>query len=367
MFLSRTPKKGKWYFDLLKTVVCLAAATGLSVVLLQTRDMGSTSLLYVLAVFAVSFFTDRYIWGIIASLAGVFLVNYFFVPPIFELSLLKPGYFITAVVLLVICLLTSSMTTRLKRHNQLVLDMEKEKMSNSLLRSISHDLRTPLTSIIGSSSIMMESDPPLDRETEKNLLKDINEESQWLLRMVENLLTVTRMGEETGRIQKFPEVAEEVMAEAVGRVRSRFPDRVIRSHVPDDLLIVPMDATLIEQVIINLVENAVKHSGEDAEIEVSLAQSDSWAEFEIRDNGKGISAEELKNLFLPYGMKAADPGDSSRNHGLGLSICKSIVRTHEGELTVDSVMGEGTIFKFKLPLDGEYEEFSPEGEGVDES
>ncbi len=349
MLFSILTGKNKWYNNLLRTVICLAVATTLSAVLMWTRDMGSASLLYVLAVFIISAITDGYVWGIAASVVGVIGVNYFFIEPFFALNLLTPGYTITCIIMLIISVLTSALTTRLKRHNQLVVDIEKEKMSNHLLRSISHDLRTPLTSIIGSSSIMLETDPPLNRHTEKELLKDINEEAQWLLRMVENLLTVTRIGEDSGVLRTQPEVVEEVLAEAVSRVKSRFPGQPIESHVPDELLIVPMDATLVEQVIINLVENAIKHSGRPIRVQVSIYPKDSWAVFEIKDNGNGMTREELDNLFLPYGMKPQE-GDSSRNHGLGLPICRSIIKAHGGNLTVESEPGKGTMFRFRLPL-----------------
>jgi two-component system sensor histidine kinase KdpD len=189
----------------------------------------------------------------------------------------------------------------------------------------------------------------LSAETKEKLVANIQDESQWLIRMVENLLSVTRLDENAANLKKLPEAAEEVVAEAVGRIRKRFPTRVIDVSVPEDYLEVPMDATLIAQVLINLLENAAKFSPEQLPIEISLRRDGGNAVFEVADHGKGIPEEELSTLFS--GMRHGEPSaDSSRGMGIGLSICKTIVTAHGGQIGVENRPEGGAVFRFTLPL-----------------
>ncbi len=233
----------------------------------------------------------------------------------------------------------------------ILINAEKEKMRSNLLRAISHDLRTPLTCISGSSQAILESGDSLDQETRVKLLTDIMEESQWLSRMVENILSVTRINEGTASVIKTPEAAEEVVAEAMSRVRNRFPERKIIVKVPDELLIVPMDGTLIKQVLINLLENAVKHSSDKTEIAVIVRKNAKDAVFEVLDNGEGISEQDLPYVFDSYAPDRKRSSDSTRSKGIGLSICMSIIKFHNGTMEATNRKEGGAAFKFTLPLD----------------
>ncbi|AIQ14370.1 sensor histidine kinase [Paenibacillus durus] len=236
---------------------------------------------------------------------------------------------------------------------RILLDSEKEKMRSNLLRAISHDLRTPLTGILGASSAMLESGDTLNQEVKGQLLQHIKEDSQWLIRMVENLLSVTRIKEGSVDVSKTAEAAEEIVAEAISRIRSRFKDRNINVKVPDELLMVPMDGTLIEQVIINLVENAIKHSGENTLVEVTLMRKGNNAVLEVSDNGEGIDERELPHLFDSYAASGGRSPDSSRGMGIGLSICMSIVKAHRGKLEAENKRSGGAVFRVILPLEEE--------------
>ena len=235
---------------------------------------------------------------------------------------------------------------------KIILESEKEKMRSNLLRAISHDIRTPLTGILGASSAILENGDRLDRDTHDKLLSNIKEDSQWLIHMVENLLSVTRINEGTMNVAKSPEAAEEVIAEAVSQIRKRFPESRISVRVPDELLMVPMDGTLIEQVLINLLENAVKHSPPDSMIEVEAKTDDEYAQFEVRDHGKGIAADDFPYLFESYVPNGTRSPDSSRGMGIGLSICKSIIKAHGGTLEAVNGKEDGAVFFFRLPLEG---------------
>ncbi len=228
-------------------------------------------------------------------------------------------------------------------------ESEKEKMRSTLLRAISHDLRTPLAGILGASSAIHENGKDLDQATQEKLITNILEETQWLIRMVENLLSVTRINENASNLKKSPEAAEEVIGEAIARIKQRFPQRQITVHVPNELLEVPMDGTLIVQVLINLLENAIKFSPEEEPVEVSLRRDGEWARFDVLDRGKGISKEILLN-DMPADHRSAD---SARGMGIGLSICRTILNAHHGKLDAENREGGGAVFTFVLPIKGE--------------
>ena len=232
----------------------------------------------------------------------------------------------------------------------ILVESEREKMRGNLLRAISHDIRTPLAGISGASAAILENKDALSAETKEKLIANIQDESQWLIRMVENLLSVTRLDENAANLKKSPEAAEEVIADAVGRIRKRFPTRTIEVSVPDAFLEVPMDGTLIAQVLINLLENAVKFSPEHLPIEVSLKRDDGNAVFEVADHGKGIPTEELSTLFSGMRSHGEPSADSSRGMGIGLSICKTIVSSHGGQIGVVNRPEGGAVFRFTLPL-----------------
>ncbi len=239
---------------------------------------------------------------------------------------------------------------------EIIIETEKEKMRSNLLRAISHDLRTPLTGILGASSAILENKESLDLPTQEKLITHIKEDSQWLIRMVENLLSVTRINEDTANVTKTPEAAEEIVAAAISRIRKRFPEQKINVSVPEELLMVPMDPTLIEQVIINLIENAIKHSGETT-IDVTLREENHLAVFEVKDNGEGIAEQDFPYLFESYVPDGKRTSDSSRGMGIGLSICMSIVKAHQGKMEAFNQVAGGAVFRFVLPLSGgnEYE------------
>lgn len=236
---------------------------------------------------------------------------------------------------------------------RILVESAKEKMRSNLLRAISHDLRTPLTGILGASSAIYENGSKLDQQTHDKLIMNIRDDSQWLIRMVENLLSVTRIDEGTMNVAKTPEAAEEIVAEAISRIRKRFPGRKISVSVPDDLLMVPMDGTLIEQVLINLLENAIKHSSAESTIEVDVIKRGSEAAFEVTDHGEGIAEKDFPYLFESYVHNGQRSSDSSRGMGIGLSICMSIIKAHKGTMEAENKETGGAVFRFALPLEGD--------------
>lgn len=305
--------------------------------------------IFVLAVLLISRFTTGYLFGVVASVLGVICVNFIFTYPYWSVNFSLAGYPLTSLVYLVASIMTCALTTQARQSERLRAENEKEKMRANLLRSVSHDIRTPLTSIVGSTSVMLEDDA-LSVSERRDLLLDIRNEAQWLIRIVENLLSITRMGDPTAHIAKEAEAAEEILAEAARKFRKRFPQIALSVSVPDELIMVPMDAVLIEQVLSNLLENSVAHGKTTSHIHMIVRNDGSFAHFIVQDNGAGFSDAELPRLF-DGSLKHSETtsGDGKRNMGLGLSVCLAIVRAHNGTMDAKNLPG-GAEVSFRLPL-----------------
>ena len=312
--------------------------------------------LYLLAVFLISRFTTGYFYGIAASFLCVLAVNYFFTFPYFAFNFTISGYPLTILCMLAVSVATSAMTTRIKRQGNLRVEAEREKTRGNLLRAVSHDLRTPLTSILGASSALAEDDGRLSAQERQKLAREIGDDAQWLIRMVENLLSVTRMDDGTSeaRLQKQVEVAEEVISASVERLHKRFPRQDVTVSVPDELLLVAMDAMLIEQVLLNLLENAVIHGKNASHIALILERRDRWAVFRVEDDGCGIAPAVLEVLFeRTISHEDRERSDSRRSLGIGLSVCNTIIRAHGGQMAAYNRPEGGAAVEFTLPLEEE--------------
>lgn len=344
------------------TLLCLIIATALSFLFFHfgRGNSANIALIYILALILTALNTQGYLFGIFASLFCVAAVNVFFTYPFFKMDFSLDGYPVTFVGMLAISLITSTTTTRMKKQKAILeerdkklAEADKERIRANLLRAISHDLRTPLTSIIGSSASFMEDYEELTEEDRLELVSNINEDAHWLLNMVENLLTVTRIQNDSGKVRKSLEVVEEVVGEAINRVRKRHPDLVVNVDMPEDFLMIPMDATLIEQVMINLLENAFLHSGSDAPVNLVIENQDDQVAFHIRDYGIGLDEAQIPYIF--EGKYHSDNTDSYRGIGIGLSICKTIITAHDGTICASN-HEKGAEFTFILPKEKETED-----------
>ena len=220
--------------------------------------------------------------------------------------------------------------------------------------NISHDLRTPLTSISGNAGILVAESNSIDPEKRTKIYKSIYDDSLWLVNLVENLLSVTRISDGGGGIQKVPDMAEDIVAHAVSQVRRRFPEQKLNVIASAEPFEVPMDSTLIEQVIINLIENAIYHSGSNEPITVQVEEKDGKAVFTVRDRGKGVDVGRMMWIMDGY-VETDRPGDKGRGMGIGLSLCSSIVKAHGGTMTVENALDGGAVFSFALPMEQEKE------------
>ena len=304
---------------------------------------------FAFAVFLISLITEGYFWGLAASAASMILVNYAFTFPYFELNFTIPSNFYSAVVMVSIATLTSALTTKVKRQEAIKAETEKEKMRANLLRAISHDLRTPLTTIYGSSAALRENSETLTPEQKDKMLLGIQQDAQWLVRMVENLLSITRMDGDNVKITKVTTALDELLDAALVKFRKRYPEYRVEMDLPEDLVLIPMDCMLMEQVLINLLENAVQHGKGLTQILLRVTAQNNKAVFEVIDDGCGIDPERLGRLFkgaLPEEDRSADK--AKRNAGIGLSLCATIVRAHGGRIEAENGPDGGAVFRFTL-------------------
>ena len=339
--------------DLLISAVILACSFGLcSLLRLADSSDGFASPVFVLAVLLISRLTTGYLFGLIASVLSVVCVNFVFTYPYWAVNFTLSGYPQTFLTFLMVSVMTCTLTAQAKQRERLRAENEKEKMRANLLRSVSHDIRTPLTAILGATSAVLEN-PEMSPEDRSILLEDVRDDAQWLIRVVENLLSITRIGSDQASIAKSPEAAEEVLGEAARKFRRRFPQVSVSVTAPESLRMVPMDPILIAQVLSNLLENAVLHGGTTTAISLSVQKEGDFARFSVRDNGRGIPESALPTLFDGTMKHSETPtSDGKRNMGLGLSVCLAIVRAHGGAMEARN-LETGAEFSFRLPLNKE--------------
>lgn len=228
---------------------------------------------------------------------------------------------------------------------------QKEQLRANLLRSISHDLRTPLTSISGNASNLISNGEKFDAETKMQLYSDIYDDSMWLINLVENLLSVTKIEEGRLNIRLQAELLDEVIAEALQHISRKKTEHKISFCASEEFILVKADARLIMQVIINIVDNAIKYTQKDSEIVITTQKLQRKAVVRIADNGPGIPDDMKPHVFEMFYSGAKSIADSRRSLGLGLSLCRSIVNAHGGELELSDNVPHGAVFTFSLPIE----------------
>lgn len=445
-----------WLRDCALTTLVLALCTLTSWVFFRLDFVSSNYILtYILGVMYINVFTSGLVYGVVASLFSVMLVNYMFIDPFMQFRI-RSDDMVTAVVMLCVSLLCSSLTGRIKvqatqserkayasqvlleasrsllgaedpdtilritatqlgkllerpvcfapapehiapgtlilpspaqtdyrscpalhefstyEHNlalsildvcSLALEKEasnrarreieeaarQEQLRANLLRSISHDLRTPLTSISGNALILTEKNPLLTEEKRRELSAAIYEDANWLNHLVENLLSITRMenGQVNLRIQ--PELIQDIFDDVLAHLDHDAARHTIVTNVADDLLMADMDAQLIEQVLVNLINNAIKYTPEHSRIELFAAPEGKFVRICVTDDGPGIPEESRDKLFDMFYTLGKTRSDGRRGLGLGLALCRSIVAAHGGVIDVQNAAPHGACFRFTLP------------------
>lgn len=332
--------------DLLLSIIVLTITFGVCFFIQKfvVDSSDYSSILFLLSVFIISRFTKGYLFGLASSIVGSFIVNYAFTYPYFELSFSIPGYILTFFIMLIVSFLTSIMTTRLLEEEKIKIEAEKERMRGNFLQSVSHDLRTPLTSIIGNSSELAKNDSL--NENEKIIAQTILDEADNLLGMVENVLSISKINTNL-KLSLKDELVEELFEEAVHKFKMRYPDSRIYVEIPKKILFVAVDFRLIGQVLINLLENAYIHGASDVPILLYAEYDKKYVYMKIKDHGKGITDEVYK--YLNESLFIAD--DSNNKYkGIGLSVSNTIVKLHGGELLANNNDDMGATFTIKLPV-----------------
>ena len=315
----------------------------------SANDTSYVAVIFLLDVFLTAMLTEGYFFSVLSAVAGVFAVDYAFTEPYWAVSFVITGFPLTFFVMMFISISTGMIVSRARRAAAVAREAERQRTYADLLRAVSHDIRTPLAGIMGATNVLLDQEEELTRQQRRELLTGAHEDAEWLIRVVENLLSVTRIGGDAARLNKSWEVAEEVIEGAVAKFSKRHGDIAAKVSLPDEILMVPMDPLLMQQVLTNLLENAALHGGDVTEVSISLTKAGEQAVICVEDNGCGIAAEKLKTIF-DGNADSGSWGDTKRNMGIGLSVCRTIVMAHGGSIYAENNKTGGARFRIELPM-----------------
>ena len=342
--------KTKILRDIVISVSILVAAFLLSVLFHYVFDINEhISTLFAFAVFLISILTDGYLYGIVSALLGTLAINYAFTFPYFAFDFVTPVNLISAIVMITIAVLTGTLTTKLKKHEATKAESEKERMRANLLRAVSHDIRTPLTTIYSSASTLEDEWNELTDKQKVKMLACIKEDSDWLVRMVENLLSVTKIDSGDVKIVKTSTDLFELIDAVLLKHQKYYPERNVDILIPDEIIFIPVDAILIEQVLVNLLDNAERHAVGLTKLELRVLCDKRKVTIEIEDNGCGIPEDKFNRIFDGYYNSEDIVVDSKKkNVGIGLSVCSTIIKAHGGTISAENKKSGGAIFRIIL-------------------
>lgn len=331
-------------------VLAPAAATAVALLAFGRDQLPDVVMLYLLGIMLVSSRLG-FAASLCAALLSVAAFNFFFVPPYLTFAVGDLRHATTFLVMFVVALVISGLTQRVRSQARAAeaarREVETEQLRSSLLSSVSHDLRTPLAVITGATSTLQQGGAALDEVTRQELLGSIAAQSERLNRLVGNLLDMTRLESGAVKVDKQWLSLEEVVGGALNHLEPHAAVRDIRVELPKDLPLVPGDEVLLQQVLINLLDNAAKYTS--GEILVRAQARATEIVVEINDRGPGVVESDALRIFEKFqrGRQRARDGV-----GLGLAICRAIVTAHGGSIGVASRAGGGASFRFTLPLDG---------------
>lgn len=256
-----------------------------------------------------------------------------------------------------LCLIIASLMAMAIERDQLndekqevAVQIKSEQLRGNLLRAISHDLRTPLTGILGATGALIENGNALDDNQKLELLNSTYDETKWLIHTVENILSMTQLEDGKIRLNIKPEFMEEIIAEVISRTSKQMVNRKVELCIPDELIMIDMDGKLIEHVLINLIDNALKYTPANSTIKVEATYEKDLVMIQVKDNGPGIAKVEIGNLFNRFYTSGEITDHGRRGIGLGLEICKAIVEAHNGTIRAYNNESGGATFEFTLPL-----------------
>ncbi len=342
----------RWQDDIFFLIVLVSACD--ICLLLQPLQMEETHipLIFLLAILIIASYTEGYLYGLLASVLSPLCVNYCFLYPYFELSFKSATAHLTFGILFLVGVLTSIMTTRAKGQEKIRIQSHRAQLRANLLRAVGHDLRTPLTSIVGSADMLLTQEGSVGEGRRRELLENISHESAWLTRLVESLLFATQFSGDPAELRRKPAAVEELVGEAIQTFHKQYSDIEITATVPDELVMVEVDATMIEQVLFNLMQNAILH-GDATQINIAVTKKKQNIICFIENNGAKFTRDQLEHLFEEFVHQRTRQHDWDRRRslGIGLSVCRAIIQAHGGNIGAENTE-QGAAVWISLPERG---------------
>lgn len=339
---------GELLLDIIILLVCTVAG-----MLFHTLGLSDANIIviFILGMLVTATLTHRRWCLILILLADILIYDLLFAQPRFTFNFVDPQYLVTAGLMLVVGLMTAALADDMRRSLEAEARLKEEKLRVDLLRSISHDLRTPLTGISGNASLLLSDGDNMSRQQREQLYQSLCYNSEWMVSMVENILYVTRLENHSLAPEKSPELLTEIAEEAMLHLCTGSVQHHIELELTDELLFVDADAIMLAQVALNLINNAIQHTPEGSEIMVQVFRDGEQAVFQVADNGPGVAEEDRERIFQMFVSAAANNGETRRGMGIGLAVSQAIIQAHNGELFFRDNKPSGAIFGFSLPLE----------------
>jgi two-component system sensor histidine kinase KdpD len=334
----------EWLFSILNVAAC----TGAAALMFPYFEAADLAMIYLLGVVITAGRTST--WpSLFSALLSVASFDYFFVPPYYTFSVSEVKYLVTFIVMFVVSIVISRLTLQLRQHaeetHKALLKAETESLRSTLLSSVSHDLRTPLTAITGAVSTLLRNDVAINEFNRQELLQTIQEEAERLNRMVKNVLDMTRLESGAIKVKKEWQSLEEIVGVVLNRLSDRLNDHPLTVNIPGNLPLIPSDGLLLEQLFMNLFENAIKYTPRGTPLELSAFESVHLVTVELADRGPGIPPGDEDKIF----EKFVHGGGAGGGVGLGLAVCQAIIVAHGGKIWAENRSGGGAVFRFTLP------------------
>lgn len=314
----------------------------------------NTITIYILGILMISAVTRRTLIWACSAIIGILLFNWFYADPHFTFNYFDPQYAITTIIMMFAALLIGGMSEQFRRRveekAELSVKAESERLRANLLRSVGHDLRTPLTGISGDAEILLSHGATMSEDMRRKLYESILDNSEWLINMVENLLFITRLENNRPELRMETELLSELVEEAVQHVNRRRMQHRIETDLSPEMILVSCDSCLLMQAITNIVDNAVKHTPYGSTIAISTRMKNGNAVISIADNGPGLGENRERAFDTFFSTAGALPADR-RGMGLGLPLCKTILAMHNGRIDYRDNKPHGAVFELILPAE----------------
>ncbi len=337
--------------DWLLSIGSAAVCTGLAALISPYVTHVDLAMIYLLGIVVTASFSSKGP-SLLATLLSIAAFDFFFVPPYFTFVVHDARYLVTFAVMFIVAYVISRLTLRVREQataaQQALLRAETEALRSTMLSSVSHDLRTPLAAITGAATTLLQQDATLDQHNRQELTQTIAEEAEHLNQIIRNVLDMTRLESRAITIKKEWQSLEEIVGVVLNRLSEKLKDHHVAIMLPEDLPLILFDPLLIEQVLMNLFDNALKYTPPGTPFEISASVREAEAMIEVADRGAGLAEGSEERIFEKF-VRGSGPGGGI---GLGLAICRAIVTAHGGHIWAENRTGGGAAFRFTLPLEG---------------